>query len=165
MLHASNRRRTTTAIVIAISVSSLVALGPIIFGSQAAQAQRNPHLGVVTGQGSGQMVCPDGESFSTSLQVNAGQRSDGDWAGSFDIEISGVFADAGVITDGHVTPSRFSVEGTQTEDVLCTDNGGGSATAVTIKGKCDDSATIEFSAANGQRGTFVGFADCARFSN
>ena len=138
---------------------------PITFGSQAAQAQSNPQRDVVQGFGlSGQVVCPDGESFSASMDFFAVEDIDGDVIGDFGIITSDGEKD-GVITDVHVTPSRFSAQGTETTDTICEDFGGGDPTTVGIRGQCDDNATVEFRAANGQRGTFIGQVLCARISN
>lgn len=164
MIHANKPR--TTAIVIAISVSSLLlALGPITFGNQAAQAQGNPNLGFVSGGGSGQIVCPNGQSSSADIAIFGQEDTNGQWDGGFEIGIPGTTQKEGVITDGHVTPSRFSLQGTETTDILCAEFGGGNPTTVSIRGQCDDNATIEFRAANGQRGTFIGDVFCARISN
>lgn len=162
MIHTYHAR--TVGIIIAISVSSLAALGPLTFGNQAAYAQGNPSRGIVSGDGSGRIVCPDGESFSADIFFFAQEEPNGNILGDFTIT-SPLGEKSGVITSAQVTPSRFSLQGTETTDTLCAAFGGGIATTVSIKGKCDDNATIEFRAANGQRGTFVGEVLCARISN
>jgi hypothetical protein len=162
MIHPYHTRKI--GIIIAISVS-LVALGPITFGSQPAQAQGNPSRDLVQAFDlSGQIVCPDGQSFSADMDFFAVEEPDGDVEGNFIISTADG-AKEGVITDLHVTPSRFSAQGTETIDTACAAFGGGIATTVSIKGKCDDNATVEFRAANGQRGTFIGQVLCARVSN
>ena len=161
----------TIGIIIAISLS-LVSLGPITFASQAAQAQGNPYRQVVQGFGlSGQIVCPDGQSFAALMDFDATKQSGVQVKltgirGTFDMFNNNGEMD-GVITDGQVTPSRFDVQGTETTDTICADaaGGGGNPTTVSIKGKCDESATVEFKAANGQRGTFIGEVECSRIPN
>jgi hypothetical protein len=60
----------------AISLS-LVALCPVTCSSQAAQAQGNPSHDVVQGFDlSGQIVCPDGQSFSAYMDFFAVEEPD-----------------------------------------------------------------------------------------
>jgi hypothetical protein len=156
----------TIGIIIVISVS-LVALGPVTFSSQAAQAQGNPFLDAVSGSGTGQIVCPDGQSFSARIGFFVEEQPNGEVAGGAGISMgSGLPTLISIsVTDAHVTPSRFTIQGTETIDNLCGGISGNNFIPISIRGECDDSSTIRFSAENGQRGTFIGQVDCARLSN
>lgn len=163
LMTRTNHTRTI-GIIIAISVS-LVALGPITFGSQAAQAQGNPFRVAVSGSGLGQIVCPDGQSFPARFGLFVEEEPNGEITGGASISVNSVTVKSAFVTDAHVTPSRFTVQGTETIDNLCGGISGTNFIPISVRGECDDSSTIRFSAENGQRGTFIGEVECSRISN
>jgi hypothetical protein len=152
----------------AIAVTSLAAIVPLTFGSQAAQAQGNPSLGSVNGFGRGEITCPDGSrNPSVLIGFSAQEEANGETVGTFRITtLSSQDLKTGVITESQVTPSRFTLEGFELEDMQCSPPGQAVPTTVTIRGQCDEGGTIQFRAANGQRGTFtIQDVTCARISN
>jgi hypothetical protein len=147
---------------------------PILLVNYEAQAQTTAPAQTrqVTGRGDSRtFTCPNGQPPSLSgftlvnntIEFSAMQQNNqvtGTWdiSSIFVFPPTGFFTNTlkqGTITGGQITSGHFTLTGTETIDNTC---GGPVPTQIVISGQCGTAmgraATVKFTAANGESGTF-----------
>lgn len=174
-------------VIMGIAIILTLVATPVLLVNYETQAQTTaitaaaPQTRQVTGQGdstigrSSTFTCPNGQPPSLSgfthlndaLQFSATQQNN-QVTGTWDISslfFSQLLGDTntvkqGTITGGQITPGHFTLTGTETIDNTC---GGPVPTQIIMSGQCGTATratTVQFSAANGESGTFRSSVVC-----
>jgi hypothetical protein len=142
------RRRIRCAglrLVALLALLAVAAVAPVHASSNKA----------VQGNGSGSVTCTSGgPAFPATISFNA-NLSQGTISGFF--SISGVVFKFGGVVSGSVSTTRYELRGIE-QFAMCP--GAATPTTFTIGRDCGLGVTINFEAANGQRGAFVGNVAC-----
>jgi hypothetical protein len=145
---------------------------------------------ILSGSGQGQIQCPANPAATSayrSLQISFGAVRKGTITGNFDVSnnLNGRSVIAGSIDNGQIIQNHFTITGITKETFGFACGSGSSSTAstttisnngvpipntlviptrITISGQCEIGATttttMQFTAANGQTGTFAGPVSC-----
>lgn len=152
----TTRNKTTAFVVIVLIATSLLSATPILFSHKAEAAAFKR----ASGQGIGTVTCPNNlQAPGETLTFDAVQ-SNGQTNGNWNIFIPPVFVNAkqGVITGGSISNNHVTFTGIEQQDTLC---GAPVPVTITISASCGQAVPIQFTAANGERGTFTGNVACS----
>jgi hypothetical protein len=135
-------------------VSVTIALA--VIGGVATHAYASSNKQVI-GSGSGSVTCTaGGPAFPAEIQFNA-NLSKGNMSGFVQI-FGGAIFKFGNVVSGSVSGNRYDLRGNE-DFASCP--GAAVPTTFTLGRECGTGVTIEFVAANGQRGAFVGNVACS----
>jgi type II secretory pathway pseudopilin PulG len=184
-----NKQNEPKIAVIGIAIIVTLVATPIVFVNYEVQAQTTASILTtqaarsqtrqVAGQGDSTntpITCPNGQPptndglthINDAIQFSATQTN-GQVSGTWRIDSvwafpSGIGAPSttkqGIITGGQITSGHFTLTGTETIDNTC---GGPVPTQILISGKCGTASritTVQFTAANGEKGTFHSSVVC-----
>ena len=134
-----------------LATAAALALTPTFLGpAQTAFADELVTSAILTGQ----VKCADGTVRPSTLAIGASQSGEeGVTSGNYVMT-----GKSGVIRSLSVGAGSFQAGGIETNDALCP--GGPINTGVTIRGQCDETATVRYISDDGDRGTFTGSTSC-----
>lgn len=152
----TTRNKTTAFVVIVLIATSLLSATPILFSHKAEAAAAK----TASGQGIGTVTCPNNmQAPGETISFNA-RQSNGQTNGNWNIFIPPVFANfkQGIITGGSISNTHAIFTGAENQDTLC---GAPIPVTITMSASCGQGVAIQFTAANGERGTFTGNVACS----
>jgi hypothetical protein len=132
-----------------------VAIALAVIGGLATHASASSNK-AVTGQGTGSVTCTaGGPVFPAQIQFSA-NLSKGTMSGF--VSIAGFVFKFGEVVSGSVSTNRYELRGNE-PFAFCP--GAAVPTTFTLGRDCGTNVTIEYVAANGQRGVFIGNVACS----
>lgn len=142
-----------TMVVATVAIIAIgLAIAPTILTNEA-QAQRDKN---VQGQGTGTLSCPSSGQVGAQIYFGS-EKSRGSGSGYFQINTDFGGYKYGYVTSANINGKHFTLQGIEEFDGACGEN---TPTTFTLRGTCGPSGSIQFTAANGERGTFTGSVAC-----
>ena len=114
-----------------------------------------------SGNGSGSVSCPGGESEKGEVSFSAFMKDDAPVYGSWEVVIDGSSGhksnSGGYLDDGKISEKNYDLDGKESSSDLC---GADKKAKVSIHGDCGKNSKIQVRADSGWKGTFEGDVDC-----